>query len=215
MALDGSRTTTLVLGRNDADIDGLLRIGRERRIVGATSATERREFDYFDPELKRLSASLARAFGGGKHVSIVDATADEGKLVVYAAATPTPGVLPVLKSTSLPQCSPARPTCRGAAGRMRPVHYPERRHYGSAYRRSLQGTARPPDDGWPHGGPQSRDEWVSTGSAVLAAPGYACCSRTFAVGRLALNGFATAAGAVGKRPSATSMPPGDGCSTRA
>lgn len=186
MALDGSRTTTLVLGRNDADIDGLLRIGRERRIVGATYATERREFDYFDPELKRLSASLARALGGGKHVSIVDATADEGKLVVYAGSDTDPGAYYLYdKSTKqLAQMFPARPELAGVQlAEMRPVQYP-----------AADGTMVPAyltvpagSDGknlptivMPHGGPQSRDEWgFDWLSQYFAARGYAVLQPNF------------------------------------
>jgi len=186
VALDGSGTTSLVLGRNDTDIDGLLRIGRNQRIVGATYATERREFEYFDAELKRLSASLARAIGGNKYVSIVDSTADEGKLVVYAGSDTDPGAYYLYdKSTKqLAQMFPARPELAGVAlGEMRAVQYP-----------ASDGTMVPAyltlpagSDGknlpaivMPHGGPHSRDEWgFDWLSQYFAAKGYAVLQPNF------------------------------------
>ena len=39
----GGGDPTLVLSRDGTDIDGLLRIGRSQRIIGATYVTERRE----------------------------------------------------------------------------------------------------------------------------------------------------------------------------
>jgi dienelactone hydrolase len=186
MALDGSGATSLVLGRTDTDVDGLLRIGRNQRIVGATYATERREFDYFDHELKRLSASLARALGGNKIVSIVDSTADEGKLVVFAGADTDPGAYYLYdKGTKqLAQLFPARPELAGVAlGEMRAVQYP-----------ASDGTMVPAyltlpagSDGknipaivMPHGGPQSRDYWgFDWLSQYFAAKGYAVLQPNF------------------------------------
>lgn len=186
MALDGSRTTSLVLGRTDTDVDGLLRIGRNQRIVGATYATERREFEYFDPGLKRLSASLARALGGNVHVSILDSTADEGKLVIYAGSDTDPGAYYLYdKSTKqLAQMFAARPELAGIAlGEMRAVEYP-----------AADGTMVPAyltlpagSDGkglpaivMPHGGPHSRDEWgFDWLSQYFAAKGYAVLQPNF------------------------------------
>ncbi len=186
MALDGSGTTSLVLGRNDTDVDGLLRIGRNQRIVGATFATERREFEYFDPELKRLSASLARALGGNKIVSIVDSTADEGKLVIFGGSDTDPGAYYLYdKGTrQLAQLFPARPELAGVAlGEMRAVQYP-----------ASDGTMVPAyltlpagSDGknlpaivMPHGGPQARDYWgFDWLSQYFASKGYAVLQPNF------------------------------------
>ena len=51
IALDGSMKRTLIVTRPDVDVDGLIRIGRQHRVVGASWANERRETAYFDPEL--------------------------------------------------------------------------------------------------------------------------------------------------------------------
>ena len=91
MALDGSGTKTLALGREGTDIDGLLRIGRSQRIVGATYATERRQVEYFDAELQGIARGLNRALGGDKQIAFIDATTDEKKLIVFAGSDREPG----------------------------------------------------------------------------------------------------------------------------
>ena len=127
MALDGSGTKTLVLGRDDADIDGLLRIGRSQRIVGASYATERREVEYFDPELGAWPRRSAARSAGASRISIVDSTADESKLLVFAGSDTDPGAYYLYdKATKqLAQLLPARPELAGVAlGEMRAVQYP-------------------------------------------------------------------------------------------
>jgi dipeptidyl aminopeptidase/acylaminoacyl peptidase len=180
--LDGSNATSLVLGRDGTDIDSLIRIGRNRRIVGVSYATDHREVEYFDPELKRLSASLARAIGGGRVVDIVDSNQDESKLLIYAGSDTDPGKYYLFDKATrqLGELFPVRPELAGVPlGEMRAVQYP-----------AADGTMIPAyltvpagSDGknlpaivMPHGGPSSRDEWgfdwlsqyfVSRGYAVL------------------------------------------------
>ncbi len=92
MALDGTGVTTLVLAKDGADVDGLIRIGRNRRIVGASYATEqRREQNTSIRSSSTSPGSLAKALGGDKQVGIVDATADEGKLLIFASSDVEPG----------------------------------------------------------------------------------------------------------------------------
>ena len=57
----------------------------DRRVVGASYATEKRYVEYFDPELKSLAAGLAKALGKGQAVSILDSSDDEKKLLTDAA----------------------------------------------------------------------------------------------------------------------------------
>ena len=180
-SLDAAGATSLVLGRNDVDIDTLIRIGRSQRVVGASFATEKRYIEYFDPELRRLSAALGKALGG-KQISIMDATADEGKLLLFAGSDTDPGKVYLFdKATkSLGDLLPARPELAGVPmGPMKPIQYP-----------AADGTMIPayltlppgstgkglPAIVMPHGGPAARDEWgfdwlvqffVSRGFAVL------------------------------------------------
>jgi len=181
IALDGSGTKTLVLGREGTEIDSLIRIGRNQRIVGASYATERRHFEFFDPELKILAAALSRSLGG-RQISFVDSTADEGKLIVFAGSDTDPGKFYLYdKGTrQLAFMMAARPELSGVTlGEMKPVQYP------AADGTMIPGYLTLPagSDGknlpaivMPHGGPHARDEWgfdwlsqyfVARGFAVL------------------------------------------------
>ena len=125
--LDGSNTTTLVLGRPDADIDSLVQLGRKQRVVGASYATEKRLVEYFDPELKLLAAGLSRALGAGKQVSIIDATADESKMLVFAGSDTDPGKFYVYDKATrgLGELLPIRPElAKLNMGAMKPVQFP-------------------------------------------------------------------------------------------
>ncbi len=182
VALDGSGTRTLVLGRDDVDVDGLIRIGRSRRIVGASYATEHRLVEYFDPELQGIARGLARALGGNKQISFQDATAGEDKLIVFAASDIEPGKYYLYDKASkqLAFLMNARDPIVGVAlGEMKPIQYP------AADGTMIPGylTLPPGSDGknlpaivMPHGGPAARDEWgfdwlsqyfVARGFAVL------------------------------------------------
>jgi hypothetical protein len=66
IALDGTNRRELVLARPDVDIDSLIRIGRDHRVVGASFATERRTTEYFDTELAKLSVALGKALPGSR-----------------------------------------------------------------------------------------------------------------------------------------------------
>ena len=165
MALDGSGQETLVLSRTDVDVDGLVRIGRNQRIVGASYATDRRKIDYFDPELKSLATGLANALGSDKQVFIIDASADESKLLVFAGSDVDPGHYYVFDKSNghLSQLLSARPGLAGVKlGEMKPIEYPA--SDGTMIPAYL--TLPPGSDGknlptivMPHGGPSARDEW--------------------------------------------------------
>jgi len=163
--LDGSGEKSLLLARDGADVDRLLRIGRQRRIVGASYATEKRMVEYFDPELKQLVLQLHSALGEGMQISIADASSDETKLLIFAGSDTKPGEFYIFdKSTKrLGQLLPLRPELKGMKfGEMRPVSF-----------KASDGTeipgylTLPPGSGgrnlpaivMPHGGPWSRDEW--------------------------------------------------------
>ena len=164
-ALDGSLRQDLVLARNDVDVDGLIRIGRQRRVVGASYATDRREAEYFDPELRKLGAGLEKALPGHPAIDFVDASADESKLLIYAGTDVQPGTYFLYDKVShgLGQLLPVRPSLEGVAlAPMRTVEFP-----------AADGTMIPayltvptgssgkglPAIVMPHGGPNARDEW--------------------------------------------------------
>ena len=186
IALDGSGTKQLVLSRPDVDIDALVRIGRDDRVVGATYATELRTVDYFDPELKRLSTALGRALPGQPAISVVDANAGETKLLIVAASDTNPGMFYRYDKATrqLEEILAVRAELAGVAmGTMKPVTIP------AADGTRIPGylTLPPGSDGknlpaivMPHGGPGARDEWGFDWLAQFyAARGFAVLQPNF------------------------------------
>lgn len=186
MALDGSARTEVILARDDVDVDGLIRIGRQRRVVGVTYATERREIAYFDSELERLAAQLGKALPGQPLIEIVGASADEGRLLVIASSDTDPGMLYLYDKAArrLEELVPLRQELAGRSmGTMTAVSFPV------ANGTSIPGylTLPPGSDGkglpaivLPHGGPSSRDEWGFDWLVqFFAARGYAVLQPNF------------------------------------
>lgn len=163
--LDGSEAGTLVMARDDVDVDALIRIGRKRRVVGASYATEKREVAYFDPELKKLAAGLAKALPDTPLISIVGASSDERRILLIASSDTQPGMVYLYDKDkrSLEPLVPVRAELDGKAlGTMQPVTYPAAD--GTQIPAYL--TLPPGSDGkglpaivLPHGGPAARDEW--------------------------------------------------------
>jgi dipeptidyl aminopeptidase/acylaminoacyl peptidase len=164
VALDGSLTKTLVVDRPDVDIDDVIAIGRQNRIVGATYQTDKREAVFFDPALKALQASLAKALPG-RAITFVDASADESKLILWAGSDTDPGQYYLFdkKTRALTVILPTRPDLAEVPlATVKSITY-----------KAADGTVIPAyltlpvgSDGknlpaivMPHGGPASRDEW--------------------------------------------------------
>ena len=186
VALDGSLKRDLVLARPDVDVDQLIRIGRQNRVVGASYATDRREVEFFDPALQKLAASLRKALPGQPLITFVDASADESKLLLFAGSDVDPGRYYLLDRTTkkMGEVVPARAelqkttlasvksiTFRAADGTMIPGYL----------------TLPPGSTGkglpaivMPHGGPGARDEWgFDWLSQYFAARGFAVLQPNF------------------------------------
>lgn len=165
IALDGTLKRELVLARPDTDVDSLIRIGRQQRVVGASYATERRQVEFFDPELKKLSASLSKALPGLPLVDVVDASADESKLLLFAGSDVDPGRYYLFdkKTRQLAEILPKRPQlAKTTLATVKPVTFPA----GDGTQIPGYLTLPPGSDGknlpaivMPHGGPGARDEW--------------------------------------------------------
>jgi dipeptidyl aminopeptidase/acylaminoacyl peptidase len=165
IALDGSLKRDVVLSQPDADVDGLLTVGRQNRVVGATFATDKRKTIFFDPQLKTLQASLGRALPQLPLVDFTDASADENELLLFAGSDVDPGRYYIFDKTSrkLSELLPVRPEL--ASTRLASVQ--------SISYKAADGTMIPayltlppgsngkglPAIVMPHGGPASRDEW--------------------------------------------------------
>lgn len=186
ISLDGSLKKEIVVQRPGVDVDGLIQIGRQQRVVGASWAGEMREFTFFDPELKALAASLGKAIPNLPQIRFVDASADEQQLLLAASSDDNPGIYYIYDKASkkLEEVLPARPGLALAGlGKMKPVSY-----------RAADGTMIPgyltlppnstgkglPAIVMPHGGPSARDEWGFDWLAqFFASRGYAVLQPNF------------------------------------
>nr|WP_240049095.1 S9 family peptidase [Parerythrobacter lutipelagi] len=186
VSLDGTGKQKLVMARDDVDVDGLERIGRNGRVVGATYATEKRTVEYFDPELDRIAKGLARALPDAPLVSIVDTDLSENRLVLIASSDTDPGTFYLYEKDTrqLSELLPARdPLVGREMGKMTPVTYTARD--GTDIPGYL--TLPPGSEGknlptvvLPHGGPGSRDVWGFDWLVqFLAARGYAVMQPNF------------------------------------
>jgi acetyl esterase/lipase len=165
LALDGSGRKELVFAHPQVDVDGVIRVGRSRRPVGATYVTDKREAVYFDPELKALAASLSKSLKNLPLVRIVDASADEKKLLIYAGSDTDAGRYFVFDKASrqLNEIMLVRPELEKAK-LATTSHVTYRAADGTAVPAYL--TLPPGSSGkglpaivMPHGGPSARDEW--------------------------------------------------------
>lgn len=187
ISLDGKKTRNLVLSRPDVDVDGLLRLGRKGRVVGASYATEKRQVSHFDPELAKLAGSLHDALPGTPQIEFAGASSDEGKLLVVASSDVAPGMTYLFdkKRGRLEALLPIRaPLENRALGAMRPVSY------AASDKTPIPGyLTLPPGRSearglpaivMPHGGPSARDEWGFDWLVqFFAARGYAVLQPNF------------------------------------
>ena len=180
ISLDGLATRKLIAARPDVDIDGLVGIGRSRRIIGTSYATERRAVEYFDPGIALLSRQLSAALPGHPVVSIIDSTADESKLLIEASSDTNPGMVYLYTKATrhMEALLPVRAElAQRTLATVTPITYTAAD--GTAIPAYL--TLPPGSSGkglpaivMPHGGPAARDEWgFDWLSQFFAARGYA------------------------------------------
>ncbi len=184
--LDGSRTREVVFAHPKVDVSGVVRVGRNRRIVGVGYTLEHDEAVYFDTATNALVRSLGKALGG-KSVYIGDMSQDEKRVLVWAGSDLDPGQYYLFDRTSkqLTPIMPDRPQLTGRTlATMKPISYP-----------AADGTSIPayltlppgkesakglPAIVMPHGGPESRDQWgFDWLSQYFAARGFAVIQPEF------------------------------------
>lgn len=184
--LDGSGQRKLVLGRSDVDIDHVVTIGRNRRVVGASYATERRVVEYFDPDLKALGASLTKVLPGNPNIDFIDASEDESKLLLLAWGDTNPGMVYLFDKSSMrvEEILPVRTELDGLTlAKVTPVTF----EAADGTKIPAYLTLPPGSSGkglpaivMPHGGPSARDEWGFDWLAqFFAARGYAVLQPNF------------------------------------
>ena len=163
--LDGTESEELVYSHPQVDVDGLIRIGKSRRVVGVTLATDRRQDIYFDSTIAEMRTKLGRAVGADQQISVVDASTDEQKLLLFVGRDTNPGKYYLLDRTTkkLGELFPSRPELSTTT--LAPVK--------SISVKVADGTLVPayltlppgstgknmPTIIMPHGGPGARDEW--------------------------------------------------------
>ncbi len=166
VSLDESLHEDLIYARPDVDVDDLIRIGRRRRVVGISYATDVRTPVFFDADLDKLVKSLSAALPGHPAARIVDSSVDESTVLVYTSRDDNPGTYYVFDRPShqLRPLFAVREELDGVKlAAVTPVAYP------AADGASVPGYITfPPGkaDGkglpaivMPHGGPSARDEW--------------------------------------------------------
>ena len=89
--LDGSGEKSLVFKHDQVDVDQIATIGRSRRPVGISYATDRRHVSYFDKDLEALRTKLEKALPNVDQVSFLDSSEDESILLVLASSDTVPG----------------------------------------------------------------------------------------------------------------------------
>ncbi len=178
--LDGSRSETAVAANPQVDIDNIVRLGANNRVIGYTYADDRRHHVYFDREYDMLQKSLSKAIPNQPLIDFVGASADGKKMLIYASGDTAPGTFYRFDKASrkLEEIAPARPllanrtlspvtTVRVAASDGAQI---------PAYVTIPAGSSGKnlPAVVLPHGGPSARDEWGFDWLAqFLAARGYA------------------------------------------
>ncbi|MDE1466815.1 alpha/beta hydrolase family protein [Aurantiacibacter sp. D1-12] len=183
--LSEGSSAELVLARSDVDVDGLIRVGRQRRVVGVTYATEKRQIEYLDAEFAQLAEQLQNALPGRPLINIVDASADERTLLIVASSDVDPGMTYLLELDTM-SMSPLLPVRDHVAelpmAQMQPITFP------AADGTEIPGYLTMPNGAegpigaivMPHGGPGARDEWGFDWMVqFFAARGYAVLQPNF------------------------------------
>jgi acetyl esterase/lipase len=161
--LDESLKDQVVYARPDVDVSGLFEI--RQRVVGARYVTETGHTHYFDPKLEQLMAAFSRALPG-RLIDVVDASADEGKLLLRAGSDSDAGVYYIFDRNAhqLNTFLAVRAELEGVKlAKVKPITYPATDGVSiPAYLTLPPGQENPrglPAIVLPHGGPSARDSW--------------------------------------------------------
>ncbi len=166
IALDGSLRMELVFAHPQVDVENVVTIGRNGRVIGTRYSTDKPHVEYFDPVYKQLAATLSRAIPALPIISFVSASADEQVLLVFASSDNHPGRYYVFdrKTRHLEELLPMRPALeKTQLSQVHLVSYPAADGTTvPAYLTLPPGVDKPvglPAIVMPHGGPASRDVW--------------------------------------------------------
>ena len=186
MALDGSGALSPVASDPKVDINGVVRIGKGRKVIGYTYTDDQRRVVYFDQEYVKLSSALSKAIPKFPIIHLDGSSADGQKLLIFASADTNPGGYYVLDRTTkkMTELALVRPALEGRAlASVKPLTYTA----ADGTKIPAYLTLPPGSSGkglaavvLPHGGPSSRDEWGFDWLAqFFAARGYAVIQPNF------------------------------------
>ncbi|RJT24883.1 S9 family peptidase [Chakrabartia godavariana] len=163
--LDGSGAKSLVFKHDRVDVDQIRTIGRSRRPVGVSFATDRRQTIYLDKDLETLQAKLTKTLSHIDQVSFLDSSEDESVLLLQASSDTVPGEYYILnrKTNALRPLFSARPELEGyklASVKSIEVTVADGTKVPAYLTLPPGSTGRNlPALVMPHGGPSARDEW--------------------------------------------------------
>ena len=165
ISLDPALEKKVVFAHPQVDVTGLIRVGRDRRVVGASYALDHREAIYFDPTVSSLVTSLGKALGG-KSIHIGDMSSDGQKVLVWAGSDIDPGQY-YLFDRAARKLSPLMPDRPELADRQLAKMQSVSFKAGDGVTIPAYLTLPPgketakglPAIVMPHGGPEARDEW--------------------------------------------------------
>lgn len=165
VALDGSMKSELLFADQAVDVDDVLRLGRQARVIGVSTSAERGDVVYLDPGYRSLAAALSKALPKLPTIDFESSNADETKLLLSAGSDDDAGRYYVFdKATKhLNEIALVRPQLEHVAlAAMTPVSF--KASDGSVIPAYLtlppSGAAKNlPAIVMPHGGPASHDSW--------------------------------------------------------
>ncbi|HEV7607347.1 MAG TPA: prolyl oligopeptidase family serine peptidase [Steroidobacteraceae bacterium] len=166
ISLDSSLKSELVFASKKVDVDGVIRVGRGGRVIGASYTTDLSRTEYFDPTYRALHEMLSKALPKLPLITFYSASADEQTLLIFASSDVDPGHWYVFDRTkkTLVEAISQRAGLKGK--KLSPVTaitFPAADGTEiPAYLTLPPGVADAkglPAIVMPHGGPAARDEW--------------------------------------------------------
>jgi dipeptidyl aminopeptidase/acylaminoacyl peptidase len=127
LATDGTGTEELVFAHDQVDVQGILRVGHERRPVAAFFNEDGPTYHFFDPAYEKLSASIRKALPDTPDVFVLGESWDGTRKVIFTASPTDPGMVSLFNSKTheLRRLIAAVPELEGMKlGQVTAVRYP-------------------------------------------------------------------------------------------
>ena len=186
VSLDEQMREDLLFARDDVDVDSIIQVGAQRRVVGVSYVTDIRRSKLTDPTFERIALSLNKALPNVA-LSVSDSSVDGMTLLIATGTDSDPGVYYIFdrQTHQLNTFLVHRSQLEGVKlATVKPVSFP-----------AADGTMIPgyltlppgtttakglPAIVMPHGGPSARDEWgFDWFSQFFASRGYAVLQPNF------------------------------------